>query len=191
MHTKLLSFHRTLVEELCYPALPYASCCHDPQNALVEEGCAIPALPCKLAAVVITECSGGRRVCYPCAMQARCCCDPQNALVEEGWLSLPCKLAVIDRNALVQGRVCYPLPCKLAAVVIHRMLWWKRRVCYPCAATEAAVMIHRMLWWKGAIPAAMQARCCCDPQNALVQKKGVLSTLSCMQAAVMIHRMLW
>jgi hypothetical protein len=39
-----------------------------------------------------------------------------------------------------------------AAVMIHRMLWWKK-VCYPCAA--------------------MQARCCHDPQNALVGK-GVL-----------------
>jgi hypothetical protein len=35
----------------------------------------------------------------------------------------------------------------------------------------------------------MQARCCHDPQNALVEE-GVLSLLPCMQAAVMIHRML-
>jgi hypothetical protein len=45
-------------------AIPMLSCkqaaVHDPQNALVEEGGAIPALPCKLA-VVITECSGGRK----------------------------------------------------------------------------------------------------------------------------------
>jgi hypothetical protein len=45
----------------------HASCCHDPQNALVEEGCAIPALPCMQAAV-----------------------DPQNALVEEGCYTLRC-----------------------------------------------------------------------------------------------------
>jgi hypothetical protein len=79
-----------------------------------------------------------------------------------------------------------------AAVMIHRMLWWKK-VCYPCAAMQAAgdsqnalvqegvlslrcpcklaaVMIHRMLWWK----------------------KGVLSLRFAMQAAaVVIHRMLW
>jgi hypothetical protein len=29
------------------PMLSCTSCCHDPQNALVEEG-VIPALPCKL-----------------------------------------------------------------------------------------------------------------------------------------------
>jgi hypothetical protein len=57
-----------------------------------------------------------------------------------------------------------------AAVVIHRMLWWKK-VCYPCAA--------------------MQARCCCDSQNALVQEGCAIPALSCKLAAVMIHRMLW
>jgi hypothetical protein len=54
---------------------------------------------------------------------------------------------------------------------------------------QAAVMIHRMLLEEVYRCAAMQARCCCDSQNALVQK-GVL----CMHAyamAVMIHRMLW
>jgi hypothetical protein len=86
-----------------------ARCCCDPQNALVEERCAIPAV-----------------------MQARCH-DPQNALVEEG-----CAIPAAS--------------CMQAAVMIHRMLWWKK-VCYPCAA--------------------MQARCCCDSQNALVQE-GVL-----------------
>jgi hypothetical protein len=84
-------------------AVMQASCCHDPQNAM-EEGCAIPALPCKLAAVVIhrmlwckegypipalsckTRCchdpqnSGGKVPALP--YEARCCCDSQNALVE-------------------------------------------------------------------------------------------------------------
>jgi hypothetical protein len=67
--------------------------------------------------------------------------------------------------------VCYPaLPCKLAAVVIHRMLWWKKGVLSP-GPCKLAAMIHRMLWWKKGVLscAAMQARCCCDPQNALVQ----------------------
>jgi hypothetical protein len=61
-------------------------------------------------------------------MQARCCCDPQNALVEEG-----CAIPA--------------LPCKLAAVVIHRMLWCKEGV-LSRAVMLAAVVIHRMLWWK-------------------------------------------
>jgi hypothetical protein len=171
-----------------------ACCCCDSQNALVG-GCAIPALPCKLAAAVITECSGGRRcytcatmlavvihrmlwwkkVCYTCAaMQARCCCDPQNALVQEG-----CAIPALS--------------CKLCCCCDSRMLWCKE----GCA-----------------IPALSEARCCCDPQNALVEgvvcypcaatqlaavvihrmpggRKGVLSRCHAMQAAVMIHRMLW
>jgi hypothetical protein len=45
-----------------------------------------------------------------------------------------------------------------AAAVIHRMLWWKK-VCYPCAA--------------------MQARCCCDSQNALVQGRVCFPAPSC------------
>jgi hypothetical protein len=47
-------------------------CCHDPQNALVEEG-------------------------YPCAaMQARCCCDSQNALVQgKCYPALSCKLCCL------------------------------------------------------------------------------------------------
>jgi hypothetical protein len=49
-----------------------AHCCHDPQNALVEEG--VLSLP---------------------AMQARCCCDPQNALVEEGVLSCAAMQALL------------------------------------------------------------------------------------------------
>jgi hypothetical protein len=92
-------------------AAMHASCCHDPQNALVEEGCAIllpcklaavvihrmlwckegcaiPALPCKLAAVVIHR-MGGRRLCYPCAAMQACCCDS---------------------NALVARKVCYRMP---------------------------------------------------------------------------------
>jgi predicted cobalt transporter CbtA len=44
--------------------------------------------------------------------------------------------------------VCYPaLPCKLAAVVIHRMLWWKKGV-LSLRCQLAAVVIHRMLWCK-------------------------------------------
>jgi hypothetical protein len=55
------------------------ACCHDPQNALVEEG----AMPCAAAR----------------------CCDPQNAQ-EEGVIR--CHMQ--------------------AAVMIHRMLWWKKVV---------------------------------------------------------------
>jgi hypothetical protein len=36
----------------------------------VEEGCAIPALPCKLAAVVIQNALVQGRVCYPRFVQA-------------------------------------------------------------------------------------------------------------------------
>jgi hypothetical protein len=56
----------------------------------VEEGCAIPALPCKLAAVVIHRMLWCRKGVLSCAaMQARCCHDPQNAL-KKGVLSLRC-----------------------------------------------------------------------------------------------------
>jgi hypothetical protein len=58
-------------------------------------------------------------------MQASCCHDPQNALVEEGWLS-PGQ----------QARCCW----------IHRMLWQEGVLSH--AVMQAAVMIHRMLWWK-------------------------------------------
>jgi hypothetical protein len=90
-------------------------CCHDPQNALKEVIVAIPA-----------------------AMQARCCCDSQNALVEEGCY--PC--AAMQARCCWSGecscgKVCYPaLSCRQAAVMIHRMLWWKKG-CYPrCHASS-------------------------------------------------------
>jgi hypothetical protein len=57
------------------------------------------------------------------------------------------------------------LSCKLAAVVIHRML------------VEEGVLSLR----------CMQARCCCDPQNALC--KGRCYPRPCKPAAVVIHRM--
>jgi hypothetical protein len=129
-----------------------------------------PALPCKLAAVVIHRMLWCKEGVLSCAvMHASCCHDSQNALVE-GVLScaaMQARCCCDSQNALV--KVCYPaLPCKLAAVVIHRMLWWKK-VCYPRAAKLAAVVIiHRMLWCKEG----------CYP-------------LPCMLAAVMIHRMLW
>jgi hypothetical protein len=165
---------------VCYPcAAMQARCCCDSQNALVEERCA--TLRCHASAF---------------------CCDSQNALVQEGCAipALPCKLAaVVIQNALVEEGCAIPaLPCsKLAAVVIHRMLWCKEGCAIPALSCMQAVMIHRMLWWKKvcypALPcislfdtecsggrrvcypcAAMQARCCCDSQNALVQG-GVLS----------------
>jgi hypothetical protein len=111
-----------------------------------EEGCAI--LRCIMhAAVMITECSGGRRCAIPARMYC-CCCDPQNALARVH----PCAAmqARCCCDSMPGGRVCYPaLPCKLAAVVIHRMLWCKEG-CYPCAV--------------------MHASCCHDPQNALVEE---------------------
>jgi hypothetical protein len=143
---------------VCYPcAAMQARCCCDSQNALVQGRCAIPALSCKLAAVVIHRMLWWKKGVLSCAaMQARCCCDSQNALVQEG-----CAIPALS--------------CKQAAVMIHRMLWWKKGVCYPCAAMQA-VVIHRMLWWKKGVLscAAMQARCCCD-HRMLWWKKGVLS----------------
>jgi hypothetical protein len=49
----------------------------------------------------------------------------------------------------------------------------------------AAVVIHRMLWWKEgcAIPASA-ASCCHDPQNALVEE-GVLS-LRCHASSLLL-----
>jgi hypothetical protein len=82
------------------------------------------------------------------------------------------------------------LSCKLAAVVIHRMLWCKKKgvlsavvhakscchdpqnalvkegVCYPCAV--------------------MHASCCHDPQNALVEEGCAIPALPCKLAAVVI-----
>jgi hypothetical protein len=82
------------------------------------------------------------------------CCDPQNALVEEG-----CAIPAL----------CH----KLAAVVIHRMLWWKEGCAIPAlSCMQAAVVIHRMLVEEGVCyPLRCHASCCChDPQNALVEE---------------------
>jgi hypothetical protein len=100
--------------------------------------------------------------------------------------------------------------------MIHRMLWWegvlslhtlspyvklaavvircsgaRKGVLSYASCMQAAVMIHRMLVEEEgcAIPAAMQARCCCDSQSALVARV-CYPALSC-TAAVVIHRMLW
>jgi hypothetical protein len=50
----------------------------------------------------------------------------------------------------------------------------------------AAVVIHRMLWCKEGVLscAAMQASCCHDPQNALVEE-GVLS-LRCHASSLLL-----
>jgi hypothetical protein len=128
-----------------------------------------PALPCKLAVVVIHRMLWWKKVCYPCAacMQA----------------------AAVIQNA--PGCAIPALPCKLAAVVIHRMLWWK--VCYPCAAMQARCCCDLTECPGGRRVchpcAAMQACCCCDSQNALVEE-GVLSCRSC-KLLCQIHRMLW
>jgi hypothetical protein len=120
----------------------------------------------------------------------------------------------------------------LAAVVITECSGEKARYLRRCKL--AAVMIHRMLQ-EGCAGACMQARCCCDSQNALVQgrvypcaamhaschdpqnalveegcypalpcklavavdsqnvgKEGcAIPALPCKLAAVVIHRMLW
>jgi hypothetical protein len=136
----------------CKPLLLYS-------DALVQEGCAIPALP--FAAAVVIHRILGRR-CYPCAaMQARCCSDPQNApwkklcypcaamqarccwisqnaLVQEG-----CAIPALShascchdpQNALVEGCAIPALPCKQAAVMIHRM-WWKKVLRLRCHASS-------------------------------------------------------
>jgi hypothetical protein len=145
--------HRMLCEgRVCYPcAAMQAAAVVIHRMLWCRKG--VLSLRCRMqAAVMITECSGGRRVCYP---------------------ALPCKLAVVIHRMLWWKKGCYPaLPCKkLAAVVIHRMLWWQGRVCYPCAV--------------------MQARCCHDPQNALVEEGCAIPALPCKLAAVVIHRMLW
>jgi hypothetical protein len=59
---------------------------------------------------------------------------------EEGCAipALSCKLAavMIHRMLLEEGCAIPALPCKLAAVVIHRMLWCKKGVlslrCHAC-----------------------------------------------------------
>jgi hypothetical protein len=74
---------------------------------LCKEGCAIPALSCMQAAVMI------HRMPWWEAIPA-----------------LPCKLAavVIHRMLWCKEGVLSCVPCKLAAVMIHRMLWWKKGV---------------------------------------------------------------
>jgi hypothetical protein len=73
----------------------------------------------------------------------------------------------------VEEGVIPALSCSFA--VIHRMLV-EEGVCYPCAAMQASCCCdpQNALKKKGYACAAMQARCCCDPQNALVEE-GVLS----------------
>jgi hypothetical protein len=117
-----------------------------------------------------------KRVCYPCAaMQARCC-DSQNALVQgRCYPALPCKLAAVVIHRMLCGRRCAipALPCKLAAVVIHRMLWCKEGLSLRCHACSCCHDPQNALVEEGCYPCAvMQASCCHDPQNAL-WKKGV------------------
>jgi hypothetical protein len=51
------------------------------------------------------------------------------------------------------------------------MLWWKKVRLRPGCCKLAAVVIHRMLWQEGvAIPMLPHASCCHDPQNALVEE---------------------
>jgi hypothetical protein len=134
----------------------------------VEEGCAIPALPCKLAAVVI-----------------------QNALVQGRVCSLRhhSKLVVIHRMLGEEG--CYPCAAIARCCCDLTECSGGRKVCYPCAAMQARCCCdHRMLWQEGVLScAAMQARCCCDSQNAQVERCAI-PALPCKLAA-MIHRMLW
>jgi hypothetical protein len=79
-----------------------------------------------------------------------------------------------------------------AAVMIHRMLWWKK-VCYPALPCKlAAVVIHRMLWWKGVL--SLRCHACSlsvvDPQKCSGGRRGAILR-PCKLAAVVIHRMLW
>jgi hypothetical protein len=168
--------HRMLWKKVCYPALPCKLAAVVIHRMLWCKEGAIPAVMHAVAVVIhrmlwwkkgvlslramqarcchdLTECSGGRR-CAILRCHARCCCDSQNALVE-GVLSL--------------------LSCMQAAVMIHRMLWWKK-VCYPCAAMQARCCCdsqNALVQGRVCYPcAAMQARCCCDPQNALVEEGG-------------------
>jgi hypothetical protein len=129
--------------------LPCSLPLHDPQNALVQGRCAIPAVAPQ-AAVMITECSW-KKVCYPCAaMQARCC-DSQ--------------------NALVQGRVCYP---HAACCMIHRMLWWKKVVLSLRCHASSRCCDPQCLVRKGVLSrAVMQARCCHDHTECSGGKEGV------------------
>jgi hypothetical protein len=118
---------------VCYPcAAMQARCCHDPQNALVQEE-GHPCAACQLL-LMIHRMLGGRRVCYPCAaMQARCC-DSQNALVQ-GRCAIPALHACCchdPQNALVEEGVLSLRCHALAAVVIHRMLWWKKVCILRC-----------------------------------------------------------
>jgi hypothetical protein len=140
MHASCVMIHRMLWwKKVCYPAAMQARCCCDSQNALVKEG--VLSLRC-----------------HACKLLS---CDPQNALVEEGCAipALPCIRCCCDsQNALVEEGCAIPAPCKLAAVVIHRMLWWKKGV-LSCAV--------------------MHASCCHDPQNALVEEGCAIPALPC------------
>jgi hypothetical protein len=118
-------------------------------------------------------------------------------LCKEGVLSLRCHASsLLLHRMLWWKKVCYPLPCKLAAVVIQCS--GKKGCAIPAAAAARCCWIHRMPGGRVCAipPCHMQAAvvitecsggvkgvlsllpcelcCCCDPQNAL-WKKGVLS----------------
>jgi hypothetical protein len=122
-----------------------ARCCCDSQNALRKV-----CYPCRQhAAVVIHRMLWWKKGVLSPAVMHCCCHDPQNALVEEG---------------------VHPCAAAARCVVIHRMLWCKEGVLSLPVSVLAAVVIHRMPGRRVCYPcAAMQARCCCDSQNALVQ----------------------
>jgi hypothetical protein len=135
-------------------AVMHASCCQRSTECSGGRRVCYPALPCMLAAVVITECSGAEEGCaipaLPCmqaavmmfkelwwegllssaAMQARCCCD----------------LTECSGGRKVVLRCA----CMQLAAVIHRMLWWWEGCAIlrcACIMQSCFVMIHRMLWW--------------------------------------------
>jgi hypothetical protein len=166
-----------------------ARCCCDSQNALVQGRVCYPCCAVmQKAAVMIHRMPGGRRVCYP-ALPCKLAAVVIHRMLwcKEGCAILCCMQQAAVTECSGGGRRCAipALPCKLAAVVIHRMLWCKEGCAIPALSQLAAVVIHRMLWKKGVLSLRCHASCCCcDSQNALVQGRCV--SCAAMQAAVMI-----
>jgi hypothetical protein len=116
---------------VCHPAVQLVVVIH---RMLLERRVCYPCAVMQ-AAVVIHRMPGGRRWLSRC--HASCCHDSQNVWCRRCVLSLRChaRCCCDSQNALVQERCAIPaLPCMQAAVMIHRMLWWKKGWLSPAAA---------------------------------------------------------
>jgi hypothetical protein len=137
---------------VCYPAT--SSTLLPITERLVE--IVVLSLPsCMQPAVMIHRMPGGRKGAIPCAMQARCCCDSQNGARKVYYPAVMHARCCHDpQNALGRGVLSAAMQARCCCDSQNA---WCKELCYPCAMHAIAVMIHRMLRWKKAAScAAMQ-----------------------------------